>query len=120
VQLIEGLSEKHMLANTTYESDAIVGQAADQGMNAVTCYTKIKDQRSYYKHLYRHSGEHAFLYSNGLRGVATRYATNVSSFPAAVLYMLPNVLDCYLVTMLANPPGSELWPSFYYNTGPQS
>ena len=45
-----------------------------------------KDQRTYDKHLYklRHLIENAFLHLKRWRGIATRYAKNLSSFVAAV------------------------------------
>lgn len=45
-----------------------------------------KEQREYDKHLYkqRHLVENAFLVLKQWRGIATRYAKNLSSFLAAV------------------------------------
>jgi len=45
-----------------------------------------KEQREYDKHLYRqrHLVENAFLALKQWRGIATRYAKNLSSFLAAV------------------------------------
>ena len=45
-----------------------------------------KEQREYDKEVYRvrHLVENAFLHLKGWRGIATRYAKNVSSFASAV------------------------------------
>ena len=86
-KLIEGISAEHLLADKGYDSDAIVEQAAAQGMIAVIPPRKNrKEQRSYDKHLYRHRHlvENAFLYLKRWRGIATHYAKNASSFLAAV------------------------------------
>ena len=77
----------HLLADKGYDSDAIVEQARDQGMQAqIPPRKNRKEQRQYDKDLYklRHLVENAFLYLKRWRGVATRYAKNSASFLAAV------------------------------------
>ena len=81
------MTAEYLLADKGYDSDAIVEQAKVQGMNPVIPPRKNrKDQRLYGKALYkhRHLVENAFLHLKRWRGVATRYAKNVSSFLAAV------------------------------------
>ena len=85
--LIEGISADYLLADKGYDSDAIVDQAAGQGMMAVIPPRKNrKDQRVYDRDLYRlrHLVENAFLHLKRWRGIATRYAKNTASFLAAV------------------------------------
>ena len=77
----------HLLADKGYDSDAIVEQACDQGMQAqIPPRKNRKAQRQYDKSLYklRHLVENAFLHLKRWRGVATRYAKNSTSFLAAV------------------------------------
>lgn len=77
----------HLLADKGYDSDAIVEQARDQGMQAqIPPRKNRKEQRQYDKDLYklRHLVENAFLHLKRWRGVATRYAKNSASFLAAV------------------------------------
>jgi transposase len=85
--LIEGLDAEHLLADRGYDSDAIVEQARQQGMQAqIPPRKNRKEQRNYDKHLYkcRHLVENAFLHLKRWRGIATRYAKNATSFLAAV------------------------------------
>jgi transposase len=85
--LIEGITAEHLLADKGYDSDAIVEQAAQQGMRAqIPPRKNRKEQRSYDKHLYklRHLVENAFLHLKRWRGIATRYAKNTLSFLTAV------------------------------------
>jgi transposase len=85
--LIEGITAEHLLADRGYDSDAIVEQAGQQSMQAVIPPRKNrKEPRHYDKHLYkhRHLVENAFLHLKRWRGIATRYAKNVTSFLAAV------------------------------------
>jgi len=85
--LIEGIDAEYLLADRGYDSDAIVEQAQRQGMQAVIPPRKNrKNPRSYDKGLYRcrHLVENAFLHLKRWRGIATRYAKNVTSFLAAV------------------------------------
>jgi transposase len=77
----------HLLADKGYDSDAIVAKAEEQGAEAVIPPRKNrKEQRTYDKNLYklRHLVENAFLHLKRWRGIATRYAKNLSSFVAAV------------------------------------
>ncbi len=86
-ELIADIPAQHLIADRGYDSDAIVEQAKSQGMQAVIPPRKSrKEQREYDKHLYRqrHLVENAFLALKRWRGVATRYAKNLSSFLAAV------------------------------------
>ena len=84
--LIEGLSAEYLLADRGYDSDAIVEQATQQGMQAVIPPRKNrKERREYDAALYRHRHlvENAFLQLKRWRGIATRYAKNADSFLAA-------------------------------------
>ncbi len=86
-KLIDGISTEHLLADKGYDSDAIVAQAASQGMKAqIPPRKNRKEQRVYDKDLYklRHLVENAFLHLKGWRGIATRYAKNTTSFLATV------------------------------------
>ncbi|WP_019952919.1 IS5/IS1182 family transposase, partial [Kushneria aurantia] len=74
------------LADKGYDSDAIVEQAQQQGMQPqIPPRKNRKAQRAYDKHLYRqrHLVENAFLHIKQWRGIATRYAKNLVSFLAA-------------------------------------
>ena len=85
--LIEGLSAEHLIADKGYDSDAIVEQAQHQGMRAqIPPRKNRKAPRDFDKHLYRlrHLVENAFLHLKQWRGIATRYAKNLSSFRAIV------------------------------------
>jgi len=76
-----------LLADRGYDSNAIIDQAINQGMNVVIPPKKNrKIQREYDKDLYkvRHLVENAFLHLKRWRGIATRYAKNTTSFLAAV------------------------------------
>jgi transposase len=84
---IAGITADYLLADRGYDSDAIVQQAKDQGMESVIPPRKNrKEQRHYDKDLYklRHLIENEFLHIKRWRGVATRYAKNAASFLAAV------------------------------------
>ena len=86
-RLIEGIDADHLIADKGYDTDAILEQAAAQGMNAVIPPKQNRTvQRSYDAELYklRHRIENAFLRLKGWRGIATRYAKNSTSFLAAV------------------------------------
>jgi transposase len=85
-KLIEGLTAEHLIADKGYDSDAIVEQARRQGMRAqIPPRKNRKAARDYDRHLYRHRHliENAFLPIKQWRGIATRYAKNLSSFLAA-------------------------------------
>jgi transposase len=84
--LIEGIGAEHLIADKGYDSDAVIRQARDQGMQAqIPPRKNRKEPRDYDKHLYRqrHQVENAFLHLKEWRGVATRYAKNLASFLAA-------------------------------------
>lgn len=86
-KLIEGLTAENLLADKGYDSDAIIEQAAEQGMKAqIPPRKNRKEQRGYDTELYklRHLVENAFLHLKRWRGIATRYAKCSSSFLAAV------------------------------------
>ena len=86
-RLIEGLAAEALLADKGYDTDAILEQAREQGMQAVIPPKKNrKVQREYDKELYklRHLVENAFLHLKRWRGIATRYAKYSASFLAAV------------------------------------
>ena len=86
-RLIEGIDADHLIADKGYDADAILKQAAAQGMNAVIPPKKNRvTQRPYDEDLYklRHLVENAFLHLKRWRGIATRYAKNSKSFLAAV------------------------------------
>ena len=82
-----GMTAEHMLADKGYDADAIIRQATEQSMRPVIPPRRNrKEQRAYDKELYRlrHLVENAFLHLKRWRGIATRYAKNLSSFLAAV------------------------------------
>ncbi len=86
-RLIDGFGMMHLLADKGYDSDAIVVKIEEQGARAVIPPRKNRKQpREYDKALYklRHLVENAFLHLKRWRGIATRYAKNLSSFVAAV------------------------------------
>lgn len=86
-RLIEGLSADYLLADRGYDTNAILEQAENQGMEAVIPPKKNRTvQREYDKDLYklRHLVENAFLHLKRWRGIATRYVKNTASFRAAV------------------------------------
>jgi transposase len=85
--LIAGIQADYLVADRGYDTNAILAQAAAQGMTAVIPPKKNRlDQRSYDKALYklRHLVENAMLHLKRWRGIGTRYAKNASSFLAAV------------------------------------
>ena len=84
---MEGIAAGHLLADRGYDTNAILEQAAKQGMKPVIPPRKHrKVQREYDRYLYklRHLVENAFLHLKRWRGIATRYAKNTASFLAAV------------------------------------
>ena len=86
-RLIEGFRAKYLLAGRGYDTDAIILKAVETGMTPVIPPKKNRKQlRDYDEYLYklRHLVENAFLSLKRWRGIATRYAKNVSSFVAAV------------------------------------
>ena len=86
-RLIEGFQAEYLLADWGYDTDAILLKAADEGMTpAIPPKKNRKKLREYDEYLYklRHLVENAFLLLKRWRGIATRYAKNVTSFVAAV------------------------------------
>jgi transposase len=85
--LIEGIEAEYLLADRAYDTDQLLAQANEQGMEAVIPPKKNRRvQRAYDKELYklRHLVENAFLNIKQWRGLATRYAKKVQSFLSAV------------------------------------
>ena len=85
--MIEGITAQSLLADRGYDTDAILLQARQQGIEPVIpprVHRKV--QRPYDRDLYklRHLIENAFLHLKRWRGIATRYAKNSASFLAAV------------------------------------
>jgi transposase len=86
-ELIADIEAKYLLADKGYDSNKIIKQALDQGMEPVIPPRKNrKIQRPYDVDLYklRHIIENTFLRMKDWRGIATRYAKNVKSFFASV------------------------------------
>jgi transposase len=85
--LITDIKAQYLLADKGYDSNKIIKQALDQGMEPVIPPRKNrKIQRPYDVDLYklRHIIENTFLRLKDWRGIATRYAKNIKSFVAAV------------------------------------
>ncbi|MBK8185424.1 MAG: transposase [Candidatus Competibacteraceae bacterium] len=75
----DGIDADHLIADTAYDTDALLKQAAAQGMRAVIPPKKNRTvQRPYDNALYqrRHRVENTFLSLKRWRGIATRYAKN--------------------------------------------
>jgi len=85
--LIQGMSAAYLLADRGYDTNAILHQAAEQGMTAIIPPRRHRlHQRDYDRYLYklRHLVENTFLHLKRWRGIATRYSKNASSFLAAI------------------------------------
>ena len=85
--LIAEFQAEYLLADRGYDTDAIIQHALQAGMTPVIPPKKNrKVLRNYDKDIYklRHLVENAFLHLKKWRGIATRYAKNVTSFVAAV------------------------------------
>ena len=81
------MAADYLLADRGYDTNAILEQAARQGMTPVIPPKKNRlVQRDYDKYLYklRHLVENAVLNLKGWRGIATRYAKRASSYLAIV------------------------------------
>ncbi len=81
------MAADYLLADRGYDTNAILEQAARQGMTPVIPPRKHRLlQRDYDKYLYklRHLVENAVLRLKGWRGLATRYAKRASSYLAIV------------------------------------
>lgn len=86
-QLIEGASAGSLLADRGCDSDAVIAAARGGGMEPVIPPKRNRaSKRDFDRRLYkqRHLVENAFMHLNRWRGVATRYAKNLSSFVASV------------------------------------
>ncbi|OTA14247.1 transposase [Xenorhabdus vietnamensis] len=82
-----GMEAEHLLADRGYDSNTIVEQAEQQGMQVqIPSRKNRRIKREYDRELYRyrHLVENAFLHLKRWRGIATRYAKNSQSFLAAV------------------------------------
>ncbi|WP_139838901.1 IS5 family transposase [Xenorhabdus vietnamensis] len=85
--LMTGMEAEHLLADRGYDSNTIVEQAEQQGMQVqIPSRKNRRIKREYDRELYRyrHLVENAFLHLKRWRGIATRYAKNSQSFLAAV------------------------------------
>lgn len=85
-KLIEGLSAENLLADKSYDSNAIIELAICHGVKVhIPPRKNSKEQRDYDKQIYklRHLVENAFLHLKRWRGIATRYAKCSASFLAA-------------------------------------
>ncbi len=81
------MEAQYLIADRAYDTNAILEQVRQQGMEAVIPSKKNrKEKRSHDEYLYklRHLVENAILHLKGWRGIATRYAKNEASFLAAV------------------------------------
>ena len=86
-KLIEGIDADHLLADRGYDTNAIVNAALAAGMQVVIPpkkNRKVQHEYDEYRYKLRHLVENAFLHLKRWRGIATRYAKNISSFIAAV------------------------------------
>lgn len=82
-----GFPLTYVMGDKGYDSNAVVDCIEQHGAEAVIPPRKHrKIQRFYDPHLYeaRHLVENAFLHLKRWRGIATRYAKNLSSFLAVV------------------------------------
>jgi transposase len=87
VALTQGLEAGALLADKAYDTDAIVADAENKGMEPVIPPKRNRtNPRTYDEHLYRlrHLVENAVLRLKGWRSIATRYAKRASSFLAIV------------------------------------
>jgi len=85
--LIDGFEAEYLIADRGYDSEAIVRKAKAQGIRSVIPPRRNRKQlREYDSDLYRlrHLVEKVFLHLKCWRGIATRYAKNLSSFIAIV------------------------------------
>ena len=100
VALIDGIIAEYLFGDRGYDNNEIVNYALEHTMQVVIPPKKNRiDQREYDEYLYklRHLVENAFLHLKGWRGIATRYAKNISSFLAAVqircIFLWAKLLD---------------------------
>ena len=86
-ELIEGIDAEYLLADKAYDTDDIISECKDRGIELVIPSKSNRRQpRKHDTYLYRHRHliENAFLWLKRWRGIATRYAKKTSSFLAAV------------------------------------
>jgi transposase len=86
-ELTQEIKAKYLLADKAYDSNEIIKNAEKQGMiPIIPPKSNRKTPRSYDREIYkkRHKIENAFLKMKQWRGIATRYAKNVSSFKAII------------------------------------
>lgn len=98
-ELIDGVDADYLLADRGYDTDAVIKQATEAGIEVVIPPKKNrKKQREYNKDIYenRHHVENTFLKLKQWRGIASRYAKKTSSFIASVqigaMFMWLNIL----------------------------
>ena len=87
IELLHKLKCKYLLADKGYDSQEILDFAAKNVIKPVIPPRKSRKNRRYYdKNLYkaRHLVENLFLKIKQWRGVAFRYAKNLSSFQAVI------------------------------------
>ena len=83
--LIDGLPAEYLLADKGYDTNSIVAQARELGMQVVIpSKSNRREARDYDRHWYqlRHLVENEFCDFKQWRGVATRYAKKAASFLA--------------------------------------
>ena len=83
--LIDGIPAEYLLADKGYDTNSIVAQARELGMQVVIpSKSNRREARDYDRHLYqlRHLVENQFCDFKQWRGVATHYAKKAASFLA--------------------------------------
>jgi transposase len=86
-ELLSGIDADYLLADKAYDTDVILTLVRGAGMEAVIPpKSNRRVQRDFDHHIYkqRHLVENAFMHLKRWRGIATRYAKNLSSFEAAI------------------------------------
>ena len=89
-----GLSADALLADKGYDTNAIIKQARQQGMEPVIPPKKNRTQQREYdeeRYQLRHLVENAFLHLKRWRGIATRYAKNPASFLVRCIALWANI-----------------------------
>ena len=84
--MIENIPAEMLIADRGYDTDALLAQTAERGMEAVIPPREHrKIQRKYSKDVnkLRHLVENAILHLKQWRGIATRYSKKTASFLAA-------------------------------------
>ena len=84
---MEGMDADYLLADKSYDIDAMLGVCAKQGTEAMMPdkhNRKCAGKHDAYLYRHRHLVENAFLWLKRWRGIAPRYAKNTASFLAAV------------------------------------